>query len=194
MMLFPFFQISKPQSPPPDRFSICLPYTLAQEQNVEGDWSNPRNYSVDPVPTFNGIEESEFWDYCKLHGIACVPVRQMTQLEGYAIYRASYWLPHCPALPPGLDLQFFDSAVNEGPEEAVKILQRAIGGIAVDGAWGAQTSAAASAIASVPAVVERFTARRVAVYKETKDFNLYGGDWMRRANEIGDEALKMVTT
>jgi lysozyme family protein len=177
----------------PDRFSICIPFTLAQEEVDPANWSDPKNYSVDPVPTFAGIEQSEYWLWLRQHGLPQVSVKQITQSEGYAIYRQGYWLPYCPALPPGLDLEVFDTRVNQGAAEATRILQVALG-IQNDGIWGPQTTHAVQAITDLPTVIKAFTARRTAVYKQTNGFGDYGKDWLRRASEIGAEALKMITT
>jgi hypothetical protein len=53
----------------PDRFSVCIPFTLAQEEVDPANWSDPKNYSVDPVPTFAGIEQSEYWLWLRQHGL-----------------------------------------------------------------------------------------------------------------------------
>ena len=179
-----------------DRFPVCIPFTLAQEEVDPANWSDPKNYSVDPVPTFNGVEQSEFWLWLKQHGLPQVSVKDMSQSQGYAIYRSSYWLPYCPAMPAGLDLSYFDSAVNQGMAEATRILQVALG-IQNDGVWGPITAGAVSRISNVKNIVEAFTARRIIVYRETeydgRDAAEVHADWQRRATEIGAEALKMVT-
>jgi lysozyme family protein len=87
-----------------------------------------------------------------------------------------------PRLVAGLDLQFFDSAVNQGQGEATRILQVVIG-VESDGIL--TTAAAVKAINNVPAIVTAFTARREAVYKETANYQYFGTDWERRASEIG---------
>jgi lysozyme family protein len=117
----------------------------------------------------------------------------MSEDEGYDIYYSSYWLPHCPALANGLDLCYFDSAVNEGGTQATRILQVAIG-VGADGVWGPQTDAAVKGISDVTSVINEYTARREAVYRATRGFQYFGTDWLRRASEIGAEALKMAAS
>jgi len=176
------------------RFKACLPYTLGQECPLPADWSNPKNFSDDVHDpggkTMCGITQNEYDRHRKLHGLPLQDVRKITVQEGEDIYDQSYWLPHSPLLPPGLDLCLFDASVNEGPFQAIKILQAALG-IAADGQWGPQTDAAVKAIADVSAVIRAFTARRGAVYRETRGFQYFGADWLRRAHEIGAEALNM---
>jgi lysozyme family protein len=179
-----------------DRFLICLPFTLRQEAPVPQDWSNPRNFSNDPGDpggkTFNGIIQREYDHWRKAQGLPVRDVRQMTQDEGFTIYRTSYWEPHCPKLPPGFDLVFFDDAVNQGSFEAIKIMQYTLG-IPADGQWGPLTEAAAAKIVDADEI-KAFTARREAVYRMISTFGRFGKDWIRRSEEIEAAALKMVPT
>ena len=65
-------------------------------------------------------------------------------------------------------------------------------GIDNDGQWGPQTQAAATlAQMDLVAHIERFTSRRIEVYKESKGYQYFGTDWVRRATQIGDAMLAM---
>ena len=182
-----------------DRFLICLPFTLAQEDPVPNDWNNPRNYSDTPGdsggPTFNGITHTEYDIWRKQQELPTQDIRKMTQDEGYAIYRQNYWMPDCPNLPAGLDLQFFDTAVNMGSNRAVKLLQASLG-LAADGDWGPLTQAAVVAItpATLPGIIKDETGLRLKTYQSFGGYREFGADWSRRDAEIGAEALKMVST
>src|SRR5690348_13170891 len=127
-----------------DRFHICLPFTLAQECPRPNDWSNPRNFSNDAHDpggeTMCGIIQREYTAYRKSKGLPSRDVRQLTREEGEEIYESSYWLPGCPKLP-GLDLCYFDEAVNAGPHTATVLLQRTLG-VGDDGLWGPLTDLA----------------------------------------------------
>jgi len=162
-----------------------------QECPYPQDWTNPANYSNNPNDpggqTFCGITADEYNEYRISHGEPIRDVRQITQAEGYDIYYIGYWLPHCPLMPPGLDLCLFDAEVNQGPGEGTKILQYALG-VSVDGIWGPVTQAAVTGINNVIGTIEQFTARREVVYQQTRNFNYFGTDWMRRAEEIGTAA------
>ena len=109
------------------RFLACLPYTLIQECPLPSDWSNPRNYSDDPGDsggaTMCGITHREYDLWRKAHGLPTQDVRKLGKDEGYSIYWASYWLPHCAILKPGLDLFMFDTSVNMGSGRGVMLLQ-----------------------------------------------------------------------
>lgn len=177
----------------PDRFAICLPYTLEQECPLPDDWSNQRNFSDDlgdpGGKTMCGITQREYDVYRKRHGEDVQNVRLITRTEGDDIYLNSYWLPYCPNLAPGLDLSFFDASVNEGTHEAIRILQVALA-ITSDGNWGPIT-AGTSAHCNVPATIQKFTNRRTTVYRTFRGFDRFGTDWLRRAAQIGKTSLQM---
>ena len=184
--------ILNPQKYP--RFLTILPYTLAQEAPYPSQWGNPRNFSNDPGDpggkTMDGIIQVEYDRWCVTHGLPRRDVRQCTEQQGDAIYLEYYYLPYCPLLQPGLDLMFFDTEVNEGTVEAIRILQFSRG-IHVDGKWGGQTDASVHAITDVRAAITAFGKRRAAVYSETKGFTRFGKDWERRDSQITAAALKM---
>lgn len=179
-----------------DRFDVCLPFTLAEECPCPNDWSNPKNFSNDAHDpggeTMCGIIQREYDAYRRSCGDPVRDVRQLTQDEGHEIYEDNYWLPHCDSLPPGLDLAFFDSAVNEGAVEAIRILQVALS-LNNDGQWGPQTDAAVKGIRGVPLVIRAFTNRREEVYRSLSGFKYFGRDWLARSARIQTAALKMAT-
>lgn len=177
-----------------DRFLICLPFTLAQECPHPEQWSNPKNFSNDQHDpggkTMCGIIQREYDLYRKSKKLPTQDVRKLTQIEGQEIYQHGYWLPHCPNLPIGLDLCYFDAAVNMGTTEATKVLQAALGANN-DGDWGPETDKVVAAVTPM-AAIKAFTARRLTVYHMMTGYRYFGADWTRRANEIGAEALKML--
>jgi lysozyme family protein len=179
------------------RFAACWPNTLIQECPLPSDWSNPRNFSNDAYDpggeTMCGIIQREYDVYRKSKGLPLQDVNKISRDEGADIYYNSYWLPECPQLVSGLDMQFFDEAVNGGPSAATRLLQLTLG-ITPDGEWGPQTEAAVKAITEPAKVVETFTSQRAAWYRRLRGFQYFGTDWERRTQEIGAEALKMVTT
>jgi lysozyme family protein len=183
-----------PAATAPSLFLTCLPYTLAQECPRPDDWSDPANFSNDPHDpggaTMCGIIQTEYDAYRRSLNEPIQDVRLITQAEGDAIYQMNYWQPYSPKLPVGLDLSFFDAAVNMGVEEAIRILQVALG-IGNDGKWGPQTAAAATGITDVVGVIKAFTVRRQAVYEEFSTFVYFGTDWTRRTTAIGAESVSM---
>lgn len=180
-----------------DRFDVCWPFTLAQECPLPSDWSNPHNFSNDAHDpggeTMCGIIQREYDAYRKHKGLPVQDVRHLTRDEGHDIYYNSYWLPECPKLVPGVDMVFFDEAVNAGPSAAIKMLQRALG-ISVDGIWGDETEKAAMAISNSSAVVKAFTAAREAYYRALSGFRYFGHGWINRSETIEAIALKMANS
>jgi lysozyme family protein len=169
-----------------DRFEICWPYTLAQECPFPKDWSNPKNFSNDKHDpggeTMNGIIQREYDTYRHLKGLEPQDVRNITRAEGEEIYRG-YW-KHCELLPPGLDMTFFDTAVNMGRTRATKILQFVLG-IPYDGLWGPQTAKAVAAITDVVSVIDKYTEHREATYKILNGWQYFGKGWTARDVKIG---------
>lgn len=76
-------------------------------------------------------------------------VRRLTEEEARQIYRQRYFLwPKLDRLPPSIQAQLFDMAVNHGPSRAVRMLQQVInqagfGPIETDGRVGPATATAA---------------------------------------------------
>jgi lysozyme family protein len=178
-------------------FPACLALTLAQECPKPGDWGNAANFSHTPGDaggaTMCGITQREYDAWNKAHGVPTGDVRAISRGTGTVLYHTSYWLPRCPSLPMGLDLQAFDAAVNEGSHGGLVILQDALG-VAPDGVWGPVTAAAVRA-GDVAGVVQRFTLCRLAAYERIVRANpgdaKFLPDWTRRAHEIGASALAM---
>jgi len=139
-----------------------------------------------------GIIQTEYDRYRDENSEEEQPVRNITHDEGYDIYYHSYWLPKCPSLKPGINLSFFDNAVNMGPTGATYVLQHALG-IDVDGIWGPNTDAAVAAITDVPAFIEKFAAARLAAYRFMEGWPYFHNGWTARTNTIEAASIKMAT-
>jgi lysozyme family protein len=177
---------------PETRFSTCMPFVLSMECPYPNDWSNPHNFSNTPHDpggaTMCGITQAEY----AAHG-GSGSVRNINIHQGWTIYLNSYWLPHSPQLPAGLDLSYFDTCVNSGAGGANQILQAALQ-IRVDGVWGPATAAAVTRITNVAATIEAFCGARARYYRRLKNFVYFGRGWIRRALAIQNESLAMLTT
>jgi hypothetical protein len=82
-------------------------------------------------------------------------VRNMSKDEERTIYYTDYWCPYSPMLPKGLDLEFFDLAVNGGAHRAAVTLQECLPGLAVDGQIGPATLARIKGINDLDGVIRR---------------------------------------
>ena len=95
------------------------------------------------------------------------------------IYRAHFWnTVEGDALPPPVAGLLFDAAVNQGASWAPCCLQAALG-VAVDGAIGPKTLAAAGTVpvTTLHAEIARVRDER---YRQSADWSVFGIGWMRR--------------
>jgi lysozyme family protein len=95
------------------------------------------------------------------------------------IYRAKYWDEiQADFLPAGIRYPMFDAAVNSGPRQAVRWLQRAVG-VADDGILGPRTMAAAGAL-SADSVRMRILAQRLRFMANLPNWPAFSRGWARR--------------
>lgn len=117
-------------------------------------------------------------------------VRNLTEAEARAIYRARYWMPiRGDDLHPAIAYVTMDAAVNSGVARAARWLQQAVG-VAADGAIGPRTIEAA-AKADPAHVVETCCAARLAFLQSLKTWPTFGRGWERRVHEVESEALRL---
>lgn len=171
-------------------FKICLAFTEA----VEGgnDMANP--ITGDPR-TSRGITQAEYdaWQY--VHNAGQGDVWTAPQAVIDAIYEHSYWNPYCDILPRGLDLMYFDTAVNEGPHKAVLFLQRALG-ISADGHFGVVTAAHVKTACidrvGTDKLIMAIAGERQTDYRHMRRlFRTYGAGWLARVEKCKATALEM---
>jgi lysozyme family protein len=171
------------------RFEVCLPDTLVQEGGYSNDAHDPGGM------TMKGIIQREYDAKRRQWGLPTQWVRKISDDEMRTIYYTDYWLPYCPHLPAGLDLEFFDLDVNGGPHRAVVTLQRALL-ITDDGMFGPATQAAVDTVVSkgqdaILSLIESFKAQREAFYRALATFRYFGTDWIRRSEEIAKQGEAM---
>lgn len=168
------------------RFLACMPFILEEE----GGYSNAAHDSGGM--TMHGIIQREYDRYRKSKGLPLQWVKNISSDEQNEIYWNEYWLPRCPNLPAGLDLSFFNIAVNAGPSEAVRLLQQALG-ISIDGNYGPLTAAVVAAIKpdDVPRLIRSFDADEENWYRHLSKFQYFGKDWIGRAQRCRDLSLQM---
>ncbi|MBB6308894.1 glycoside hydrolase family 108 protein [Xanthobacter tagetidis] len=142
------------------------------------------NHPRDPGgPTMKGVIKRVYDDYRRSKGLPTRDVRQLEESELQEIYRRRYWdLIQGDKLPAGIDYVVFDGAVNSGPAQATKWLQRALG-IAADGVLGPATIAALERAEDHDAVIADIQARRLAMLKNLKTWDVFGKGWGRRVAE-----------
>lgn len=106
-------------------------------------------------------------------------IRNLTAARAKELYLRDFWTPAgCPAVPDGCRFDLFDVAVNSGPAQAIRLLQRAVGAVE-DGALGPKTLQALAAMPPWRAAV-RLTAVRLNYQTGLPNWPTASRGWSRR--------------
>jgi lysozyme family protein len=99
--------------------------------------------------------------------------------DAVAIYRRDYWLRcKCDQMPAGIGLLVLNSAVNQGQQTAIKILQRSLL-LKADGIVGPESLAALRTF-SPAKLIDEFATHQLLDYSQDKRFAEFGLGWIRR--------------
>jgi lysozyme family protein len=152
----------------------------------EGGYSN---HPLDPGGATNqGVTQRVYDAYRRRKKLPTRSVKQMTAHERDEIYREQYWVTiQGDKLPKGVDYAVFDGAVNSGPRQSIKWLQRALGSTyhgKIDGVIGVGTLAAIDATENHAALVDRMCDRRMSFLKALKPWPTFAGGWTRRVESV----------
>lgn len=148
----------------------------------EGGYSN---HPDDPGgPTMKGIIQRVYDGYRRSKGLPTRSVRELERGELEEIYRRNYWdAARCDELPAGIDYVVFDGAVNSGPAQSAKWLQRALG-LPADGQIGEVTLAAARSYGRNAQLVDGICDRRLAMLQALRTWPVFGKGWGRRVADV----------
>lgn len=106
-------------------------------------------------------------------------MRDFPLAEARRIYRAKYWdAVRADELPAAVRFDVFDAAINSGPAQAIRWLQRAIG-VRDDGVVGPATIAAARTF-NGSALAARFNGTRLEFMASLPTWSTFGRGWARR--------------
>jgi lysozyme family protein len=161
-------------------FHKCVPVIL----RYEGGFSNhPR----DPGGvTLEGIIQRVYDAYRSRKGLARQALTAAMRgtaawtSERNEIYRLQYWNAiRGDELPAGVDLVVFDGAVNSGPFQSIKWLQRALG-VTADGHFGEATMNALEACQDYDALIADYSARRLGMLRNLSTWDAFGKGWSAR--------------
>jgi len=144
-------------------FSACIPHILSYEAGYV-------NHPADPGgETKYGISKRAY------------PHRDIAALtldDATAIYERDYWRTvRADQFPAGVALLLFDSAINQGQETAVKLLQKALH-VAEDGIPGPVTQR--TALDRMPDLLSLYAAERARYYALLPTIRAFGRGWYRR--------------
>lgn len=166
-------------------------YSPAMQQGVfphEGGYTND---AADPGgPTNWGITIYDARAYWK-PGATAEDVRNMPKSVAEDIYAAHYATPlRYDDMPAGVDYAVLDYGINSGIGRAARVLQQLVG-VAVDGAIGAETLAAAGR-RDPAALVNAICDERLAFLKALATWPVFGVGWGRRVAEVRALALHFI--
>lgn len=167
-----------PVSQKPDGFARALQQVLVYEGGNSDNKLDPGGR------TRQGVIQRVYDAWRKGHGQPVQDVFKMSDSERDAIYRSQYWNAiQGDLLPPGVDFVVFDGAVNSGPIQAIKWLQRALG-VTADGQLGMVTFGALTANTNHAALVDAIVDRREAYLHALSTFPIYGKGWLNRTSKV----------
>ena len=129
-----------------------------------------------------GVTKRAWEDYVG-HTVTEAEMRALTPDTVKAFYRERYWNAiGGDSLPGGVDYCCFDCAVNSGPRQAIKFLQRAVK-VTDDGILGSGTRTAITDTDS-RLIISRITASRLDFLQKLPTFTTFGKGWVRRVREV----------
>lgn len=152
------------------------------------------NHPADPGGRTNLGVTQKVWEEWVGHPVDEKQMRALTKADVVPLYQRKYWNAcRCSELPSGLDLCVFDTAVNSGPGRAVKLLQSCLG-VAVDGAIGPNTIAAANQFrgSALIHLIEDYCSARQAFLISLPTFGTFGKGWTARVNRLKEAATKLL--
>jgi len=170
-----------------DNFDRALSRVLIHE----GGFSN---HPADPGGATNrGVTQRTFAAWLRSRGQTVRSVKHITDDEVRAIYRQQYWNAiRGDDLPRGIDYAVFDYAVNSGPAQAAKDLQRIVGS-RVDGVIGSQTLMAVNGFGA-NVLIDKYCDKRLAFLKSLKTWKTFGKGWSNRVAGVRSQAKEMART
>lgn len=137
-----------------------------------------------------GVTKRAWEDYVG-HPVDEAQMRALTPETVETFYRERYWdVIGADSLPGGVDYCVFDCAVNSGPRQAVRLLQRAAR-IKDDGILGPNTLNAVRGM-DPRLLISRYTAARLDFLQKLPTFTSFGKGWVRRVREVESLAATLV--
>lgn len=152
------------------------------------------NHPDDPGGATNkGVTQRTYNHYRRRHDKDTRDVRQITNAEVRAIYLGQFWSTiDASNLPAGVAYCVFDAAVNSGPGQAVRWLQRVIGA-KVDGVVGMETLTKTKEM-DPATLIDAYCDRRLAFMQRLAHWDSFGDGWTRRVDEVRAQSKEWAET
>lgn len=155
-----------------------LAWIMADEGGFVNDWRDPGG------ATNHGITARVLAAWRHVRSVSPATVRALSLPEAESIIDAQYLSAvNFDRLPSGLDYSVADAAVNSGPVQAIKWLQRALK-IKADGHWGLVTQGAVAAITDVAALIDAYNGARLGFLRYLPTWRIFRGGWQRRVKSV----------
>lgn len=118
-------------------------------------------------------------------------IRNLKYIDAEHIFYKDYWnAVKGDQLPSPLNVYVADAGYNMGPGTAMKLLQRALGNVSVDGRWGPRTQAAV--VRHNPTGLSvMFNQERLRSYIGVRGFDKYGPGWFNRVLRLINHVSKL---
>lgn len=144
------------------------------------------NHRKDPGGATNkGVTQRIYDGFRERRNLPTRTVSAITGDEVREIYRRQYWEAiKGDALPAGIDYVVFDGAINSGPAQSVKWLQRALGSVKVDGVIGEATLAAIDGYPDHDHLIALMIGRRLAFLQALTTWSTFGRGWSARVAQV----------
>lgn len=144
------------------------------DQSLKHLLGNEGGYSNNPADPGGETMYGITFRVARAHGYKG-EMRDMPWSFAVSVYESDYWTPiKADQLPGGLRFHVFDAAVNSGPAQAVKWLQRAAG-VTQDGVIGPKTISASSMVSAA-----KYSAIRLRFMTDLSTWATFGKGWARR--------------
>lgn len=159
-------------------YAEAMKYELQFEGGKDDD-------PIDPGGRTNqGIIQREFSAWLRKNNQPNRDVFTMTPTERDAIYFENYGQAvKYDELPPGINVVILDGAINSGPSQSIKWVQRALG-LSADGRLGNLTMTAIIDHPDHDKLIADILERRMAFLRALKTFWHFGAGWTSRVNTL----------
>lgn len=166
-----------------ENFERSLKLVLQHEGKFSNDPQDPGGVTMEGIiqRVYDAYRDSKNLDRRPLR--PSMYGRQDWIQERDEIYRKNYWNKvRADDLPSGIDYAVFDGAVNSGPYQASKWLQRALG-VEGDGIIGPITLKAAKE-ADPTAIIAKLSDNRLDMLKRLRTWERFGRGWSTRVADV----------
>lgn len=172
-----------------DSFGLALAFVWQPgfDPPSDGDHVTPG----DPGGETNGGVTATTWAAAVQSGIVKGALEAATRAQLAAVLRVNFWGAVCDALPPGLDLLFFNGRMMSGGFP--KLLQQCVGmmGADVDGLIGANTIGVVDT-SDARTLINALSGAHYAYLTRLKTWTEFSGGWTTRLVAAKAEALRLV--